>query len=216
VRWGAATFANLSRIVLGIEPLDPKDAGKLGLPTWEAPSVFRVGGTKQNYRPPDTSDRWFRLGQVQIENQQPPIYVTGDWVAVTEKFEPGSSGATFPLQLISDALRALAAADPPLSSSSQAKDRYAVPVIAQAIAPHRGGRADEIEGKNILDHLLRSGLVRVAEVKLSRPGGRSDYRKGLVLTATGKAAVQQGSQAASAPQPPQSPQSPQSPAVGTA
>jgi hypothetical protein len=49
---GAASFTNLSRIVLSIEPLAEKDAGQLGLPPWEARSVFRVGGTKQNFSPP--------------------------------------------------------------------------------------------------------------------------------------------------------------------
>ena len=39
---GAASFVNLSRIVLGIDPLAEKDAGKLGLPPWESKSVFRV------------------------------------------------------------------------------------------------------------------------------------------------------------------------------
>ena len=58
---GAATFVNLCRIVLAIEPLDKDDAAKIGLPTWEATSVSRVVGTKQNYRPPDQDDRWFRL-----------------------------------------------------------------------------------------------------------------------------------------------------------
>ena len=125
-----------------------------------------------------------------------------------EKFEPGSSGPAFPPQLIRDALLALDAADPPLSSSKQANTRYAVPVIAQAIAPHRRNRADDIEGKNVLDHLLRSELVRVEDVKLSRAAGRSDTRKGLVLTPAGKAAMQKDIEVAS-----NSPQSPQSPAV---
>ena len=104
---GAATFVNLCRIVLAIEPLDKDDAAKIGLPTWEATSVSRVVGTKQNYRPPDQDDRWFRLKDVHIENQQPPIYVTGDRVVVIEKYEPGSSGPAFPPQLIRDALLAL-------------------------------------------------------------------------------------------------------------
>ena len=58
---GAASFVNLCRIALGIEPLAEGDAGKVGLPPWEAKSVFRVAGTKQNYSPPNTDDRWFRL-----------------------------------------------------------------------------------------------------------------------------------------------------------
>lgn len=206
---GAATFVNLCRIVLSIEPLDPKDAARVGLPSWEAASVFRVAGTKQNYRPPDEGDRLCRVRNVEIQNQEPPVYPTGDRVAVIEQFHPGSSGPVFPAQLIRDALRAIDVADPPLSSSKQASTRYAVPAIAQAIAPHRGGRANDIEGKNVLDHLLRSDLVRVEDVKLSRAAGRSDTRKGLVLTPAGKAVVQEENQGASnSPQPPQSPAEP--------
>jgi hypothetical protein len=204
---GAATFVNLCRIVLSIEPLDKKDAGQVGLPTWEATSVFRVVGTKQNYRPPDKGDRWFRLRSAEIQNQQPPVYPHGDRVAVIEEFQPGSSGATFPQGLIRAVLCALDVADPPLSTSKQSNERYAVPVVAQAIAPHRGGRANDVEGKNVLDHLIRSDLVRVEEVKLSRAAGRSDIRKGLVLTQAGKAAMQQDDEVAS-----NSPQSPQRPA----
>ena len=205
---GAATFVNLCRIVLGIEPLDKNDAAQVSLPTWEAASVFRVVGTKQNYLPPDIRDRWFRLQTAIIQNQQPPVYVHGDEVAVVEEFHPGSAGPAFPPQLIRDALLALDAADPPLSSSKQANTRYAVPAIAQAIAPHRSGRADDIEGKSVLDYLVRSDLVRVEDIKLSRPGGRSDNRKGLVLTPAGKAAMQKDNEIASNP-----PAAPAAPAV---
>jgi hypothetical protein len=44
---GAASFINLARIALAIEPLDQKDAGKIGLPPWEAMAVFRVLGTNR-------------------------------------------------------------------------------------------------------------------------------------------------------------------------
>jgi hypothetical protein len=70
---GAASFVNLSRIALGIEPLDDKDAGKLGLPPWDAKFIFRVLGTKQNFSPPNAIDRWFRTLSVEIQNQQPPV-----------------------------------------------------------------------------------------------------------------------------------------------
>ena len=209
---GAASFINLTRIALGIEPLEEKDAGQLGLPPWEAKFVFRVVGTKQNFSPPQETDRWYRLYSFEVQNQQPPIYPTGDRVAVIEQFHPSSSGPAFPLQLIRDALLALDAADPPLSTAKQSRERYAAPVIADAIAPHRGGRASEVEGKSVLDHLIATGLVAVAQVKLSRSGGRSDERKGLVLTPAGKAALQEVVDAVSPP----SPQSPQTPAEPTA
>ena len=165
---GAASFVNLSRIALTIERLEEKQAGQIGVPSWKAKSIFRVFGTKQNYSSPDADDRWFQILTVEIQNQQPPIYVSGDQVAVIAKFDPGSSRPAFPAELIRDVLLALDAADPPLSSAKQSGERYAVPVIAQAIAPHRGGRADDTEGKNVLDHLLRSDFVRVENVKLSR------------------------------------------------
>jgi hypothetical protein len=92
-------------------------------------------------------------------------------VAVIEEFHPGSSEATFPPELIR--------ADPPLSPSKNASTRYAVPEIAEVIARHRGGRADEMGGKNLLDHLIRCGLVRVEDVKVSRAGSRADTRKGV-------------------------------------
>jgi hypothetical protein len=208
---GAASFVNLSRIVLSIEPLAEKDAGQIGLPPWEAKSVFRVGGTKQNFSPPNAEDRWYRISSVEIQNQQPPVYVNGDKVAVVEVFHPGASGPVFPPQLIRDALVAVDLANPPLTPSKQSRDRYAAPVIAQAIAHHRGGRASDAEGKAILDHITSAGLVHVVSVKIRRPKGRSDEMNCLVLTPAGKAAIQQAHQG-----PSNSPQSPQSPAVSTA
>jgi hypothetical protein len=193
---GAASFVNLSRIVLSIEPLAGEHADRLGLPTWESSSVFRIVGTKQNYRPPDREDRWFRLRSSAIPNEDPPTYPNGDQVAVVEEFHPGASGAEFARGLIRDALKAIATAVPPLSPSPQATTRFAVPVIAQAIAPHRGGRADDMEGKNVLNHLIRSNLVRVEYIKLSRAEGRSDARKGLTLTSEGEAVLQKESTAA--------------------
>jgi hypothetical protein len=208
---GAASFVNLSRIASGIEPLDEKDAGKLGLPPWEAPSIFRVLGTKQNFSPPNAKDRWFRILPVEIQNQQPPVYVNGDKVAVIEVFQPGTSGPVFPPQLILDALVAIDRANPPLTSASQSKTRYAAPVIAQAIAHHRGGWASDAYGKAVLDHVTGAGLVHVISVKMRRAGGRSDDLNCLVLTPAGKAVIEQANQDAS-----NSPESPQSPAESTA
>jgi hypothetical protein len=187
--------------------------GKIGvyeLPPWEAPSIFRVLGTKQNFSPPNAKDRWFRILPIEIQNQEPPVYVNGDKVAVIEVFQPGASGPVFPPQLIRDALAAIDCANPPLTPASQSKTRYAAPVIAQAIAHHRGGRASDAEGKAILDHITSAGLVHVISVKVRRTGGRSDDLNCLVLTPAGKAVIQQASQG-----PSNSPQSPQSPAVST-
>jgi hypothetical protein len=209
---GAASFINLARIALAVEPLEEEEAGELGLPPWEAWSVFRIVGSKQNFSPPHKkNDRWYRLVSVDMPNADPPVYVNGDQVAVVEQFQPGSSGPAFPPALIRDVLAAVDRADPPLSPSKNSKDRYAVPVIAQALAAHRGGRALDTEGKSVLDHLLASNLVHVADVKLNRPGSRGDIRKCLVLTPAGKAALNQPN----TPAENTSPQSPQSPATAS-
>ena len=96
----------------------------------------------------------------------------------------------------------------PASARRRATERYAAPVIARAIAPHRGGHASEMDGKAVLDHLISAGLIAVGDVKLRRGGGRSDTRQGLVLTSAGKMAVQQVIQVAPTNPTPQSPQCP--------
>ena len=202
---GAASFINLARIALSIEPLEEKNAGTIGLPPWEAKSVFRVIPTKQNFSPPDANDRWFRLISVPMPNAEPPVYMTGDQVAVVEPFQPGMSGPAFPNALVRDALRSIDAASPPLTTSKRSSARYAAPVVADAIKMHRSGQASEVEGKAVLDHLMSAGLVAVADVKVPRGSKGSDIRKGLVLTVAGKAALQQpGQVAVTLPQPPQS------------
>jgi AAA domain len=95
---GAASFVNLSRIALGIEPLAEKDAGSVGLPPWEARQVFRLVSTKHNQSPPAECDRWFRTRSVEMNNEQPPIYPDGDKVAVVEVFQPSASTAAFSSQ----------------------------------------------------------------------------------------------------------------------
>ncbi len=204
---GAASFMNLSRIGLAIEPLAEKDAGDVGLPPWEARNIFRVAGTKHNLSPASEGDRWCRIVSVEICNAQPPIYPNGDKVGVVEVFHPGTSGPRFSPEIVRDALQAINGATIPLSPSKRAAGRYAVPTIVQAIAPHRGGQVSEIEAEAVLDHLVRSALVRVDKVKLARPGGRSDERDGLVLTQAGKDAAR-GAPATSNQHSPRSPQCP--------
>jgi hypothetical protein len=180
----------------------------VGLPSWEARSVFRIVGTKQNLRPPDDADRWFRLKSIQMQNAQLPVYPTGDRVGVVEEFKPGASGPTFPPVLIRDALRAIAGAAVPLTPSKNSRTRFAGPAIAQAIAPHRSGRASDTEAVAVLDHLMRTGLVKVDKVKLARTGSRSDERDGLVLTSAGERALQAPDKATPGGPPPQTPQPP--------
>ncbi|MGK2922455.1 MAG: hypothetical protein ACSLE4_06655 [Methyloceanibacter sp.] len=101
---GAASFVNLSRIALGVEPLAEKDAGSVGLPPWDARQVFRVIGNKQNLSFPSENDRWFRLISVEMRNAEPPIYPNGDKVGVAEVFQPGVSRQAFPPDMVRDAL----------------------------------------------------------------------------------------------------------------
>ena len=201
---GATSFVNLSRIVSNLSHWLRMMQAFLAFPPWEAKSVFRVLGTKQNFSPPNAEDRWYRISAVEIQNQQPPIYVNGDKVAVIEVFQPGASGPVFPHQLIRDALVAVDLASPPLTPASQSRTRYAAPVIARAIAHHRGGRVSDADGKAVLDHLIGVGLVHVISVKMRRTGGRSDDLNGLVLTPAGKVVIGPANQA-----PNNSPQSPQ-------
>ena len=43
------------------------DAGKVGVAPWDARSIFRVVGTKQNLSPPNAADDWIRrLPQVRL------------------------------------------------------------------------------------------------------------------------------------------------------
>jgi len=205
---GAASFINLARIALSIETLEQKDAGSVGLPPWEAKSVFRLIPTKQNFSPPNATDRWFRLVSVTMPNAQPPIYMTGDAVAVVEPFHPYVSGSVFPDALVHDALVAIDAASPPLTPSARSHGRYAAPVIADAIKSHHPGQASVMDGKAIVSHLISSGLVVVAEVKVPRGAKGSDTRKGLVLTPAGKVALQQTTKTTNP-----TPQSPQHPAT---
>jgi hypothetical protein len=205
---GAVSFINLARIALSIEPLDEKNAGSVGLPPWEAWSVFRLNSTKQNFSRPSANDRWFRVASVDMPNAEPPIYMNGDPVAVVEPFKPGVSGPAFPDALVRDALRTVDAASPPLTPSKRSPDRYAAPVIAEAIKSHRSGQASEVDGKAVLDHLLNAGLVAVADVKVSRGGKGADTRKGLVLTPAGKVARELADKKEAADLTPRSPQSP--------
>jgi hypothetical protein len=46
---GAASLVNLARICLAIEPLAENNAIQIGVAPWDAHSIFRVVGTKQNF-----------------------------------------------------------------------------------------------------------------------------------------------------------------------
>jgi hypothetical protein len=112
---GAASLVNLARICLAIEPLAEKDAVTIGIAPWEAHSIFRIVGTKQNLSPPNASHRWFKIVSVDVPNAEPPVYPNGDRVAVVETFKPSPQAAAFPAPMIQAALSTISNANPPLS-----------------------------------------------------------------------------------------------------
>ena len=178
---GAASFVNLARVCIAIEPLKDEEAVRVGIPPWDARSYFRIVSTKQNLAPPSDTDRWFRLTSVEMQNATPPTYPNGDNIAVVEPFRPGGSGPAFSSQILSAARDVIANAIIPPSTSKRSSE-YAVSRIARAIAPYRGGRESEVEAKSVLDHLIRTGVVRETEIDVPRPGRGPYRRKGLVVT----------------------------------
>jgi hypothetical protein len=178
---GAASLVNLSRISLSIEPLAEADAGKVGVAPWDARSIFRVVGTKQNLSPPNATDDWIRLKSVDMLNAEPPVYPHGDSVAAVERFIPNPMSAVFPAPVIAAALEAIGIANPPLSPHSRVAGTSAAAVISAAIAPHRGGHASNVEAKAVLDYLLRSGQVALQPVQVPRPGRGPYTRNGLIV-----------------------------------
>jgi hypothetical protein len=180
---GAASLVNLSRISLSIEPLAEGDAGKVGVAPWDARSIFRIVGTKQNLSPANATDDWIRLKSVDMLNAEPPVYPRGDSVAVVERFIPNPMSAVFPAPVIAAALQSIGSANPPLSPFGRAAGTSAVAVIAAAIAPHLGGKASNAEAKAVLDYLIRIGKVASQPVQVPRPGHGPYVRNGLVVIA---------------------------------
>lgn len=174
---GAASIVNLARISLAIELLAEGDAAKLGVPPWEAKSIFRVIGAKQNLSPPNGESKWFRLTSVTIENSEPPIYENGDAVGVVEKFTPVQDATPFPEAMLSAAVNVVANAAVPLSPSPKSHD-CAFPRVAEALAPYRSGAATDAEAKAVIDYLVRIGRVVLVDVEVPRPGRSSYSRKG--------------------------------------
>lgn len=178
---GAASLVNLARICLSLEPLAEGDAGKVGVAPWDARSIFRVIGTKQNLSLPNATDDWVRLKSVDMLNAEPPIYPHGDRVAVVEKFIPNPTSAVFPAPVIAAAMQAIGTANPPLSPFGRAAGTSAAAVIAAAIAPHLVGQASNANAKAVLDYLIRTGQVTTQPVQVPRPGRGPYTRNGLVL-----------------------------------
>jgi AAA domain len=186
---GAASLVNLARICLSLEPLAEGDAGKVGVAPWDAHSIFRVIGTKQNLSPPNVTDDWIRLKSVDMLNAEPPVYPHGDSVAVVERFIPNPMSAVFPAPVIAAALQSIGSANPPLSPFGHAAGTSAVAVIAAAIAPHLGGKASNAEAKAVLDYLARTGKVASQPVQVPRPGRGPYVRNGLVVIAAAPTTV---------------------------
>ncbi len=187
---GASAIVNSARVVLSIETLAASDAGKIGVMPSDAGSFFRLTSVKANLAKASADDRWFQLIGVSLGNGTVD-YPAGDRVQVVERFRPGSSASRISADLINGALRAIQDATPPLSDKKQARDRWAVPVIAAAVEPLQVGKYSEADAQAILSHLQASGLVDVCDVVLERGRGRTDTRKGLVLTAAGEGLLRQ-------------------------
>ena len=121
-----------------------------------------------------------------MPNAEPPVYMNGDQVAVVVPFKPDILRSAFPVDLVRDALLAVDSASRRSLRPNVRPSAYAAPVIADAITHHRGGQPLEVDGKAVLDHLLKTGLVAVDEVRIVRLGKGADTRKGLMLTAAGR------------------------------
>lgn len=184
---GAVSIVNAARIVVNLERLSTEAAKKLSVPSWIAPSCFRLRFVKANLRPLDDEACLFRTVGVRMNNAKPPIYPEGDQVGVVEVYRPQAAGSAYPSNMVQDALVAIRGAQPPLNPTPQAKKHRAWPVIAQAIAQHRGGRIDEIGAASLLAHIDAAGLVTTAEVTEAGQKGRSSKRKALVVTPAGNA-----------------------------
>jgi hypothetical protein len=116
-----------------------------------------------------------------MPNAEPPIYPNGDRVGAVEQFSPNTSSPVFPPSVIAAALSAIANANPPLSPSGRIAGTSAVPVIAAAISPHRGGKLSEPEAKAVLEYLQRIGSVVTKQVNVPRQGRGAYARKGLAV-----------------------------------
>lgn len=177
---GAASIVNLARISLAVEGLNEGDAAKLGVAPWDAGTIFRVLGTKQNLSRANSSDRWFQIVSVTIANAEPPVYPNGDAVGVVEVFKPSPAGAAFEQVILAAAVAAIGGATSPLSPSAKSAE-YAVPVVAQAIAPHRNGRVSDSEAKSIIDYLVRMGRIALTAIAVKRQGRGNYTRQGYIV-----------------------------------
>ena len=187
---GAVTLTNLARIVLAVDVLTSEvDALKVGFSTGDYKSVFRVVGTKQNLSRASTDDRWFRLVGVELSNADPPTYPRGDGVGVVEVTKPNPAGPAYPPALVHAATNTIAGAQVPLSTSANARARYALPHIVAAIAQHTGTNMSDAAVTGLIRHLIAQGIVEEKDVPIPRNGRGPDVRKGLVLVSPQPAAT---------------------------
>lgn len=178
---GAASIVNLARICLSLEVPSEADAVKVGVPPWQAKTVFRMLNTKQNLSPPSSTDRWFRLASVQLNNAEPPIYPHGDEVAVVEPFTPNPAAAAYPTAMVQDVLTAIGQTNPPPSPFSRTPRTGAIPIVSAAMAPHRNGFASDAEAKSLIEYLIGDGQLVVSTVKVPRAGRGGYERRGLMV-----------------------------------
>jgi hypothetical protein len=85
-------------------------AKKLSVPSWVAPSCFRLRFVKANLRALDDEASLFRTVGVRMNNAKPPVYPEGDQVGVVEVYRPHVGGPAFPPDMVRDALLAISGA----------------------------------------------------------------------------------------------------------
>lgn len=82
---GASAIVNLSRRALMLSPMTSEEATKFGVLPSERGAHFRCTASKSNLVASSAIVPWFKLSSVTLQNQQPPLYPTGDGVQAVER-----------------------------------------------------------------------------------------------------------------------------------
>ncbi|MCB4821170.1 AAA family ATPase [Roseicella aerolata] len=189
---GSSAIVAAARVALGITTLRPEEALKLGVPPDLARLHFSLDNLKANLAPP-SERRWFHLVSVQLTNADPANgYHEGDKVQAVERFTPQPTASLLTDAVRQAVLRAVAAGCPgpaggpvmPLSPSSNAGQRSAMPVIAAAIAPFFGQFSEEQHkqlAKEVLADVMGRGWITEETVQVPKKGRGTNGRQGLVV-----------------------------------
>jgi hypothetical protein len=77
---GASAIVNLARHALMTAPMTPEEAKDLWVLPSRQSSYFKVVASKSNLAPRSTDTPWYELHNVELGNQEPPTYPSGDRV----------------------------------------------------------------------------------------------------------------------------------------